>query len=459
MNYEKLNYEQIKSIIFYFESLPKEDLELLNFNNQNDLLMFISKSQGFNNWFSYKTYLLKKQKDKHNKIEFQHNSKSNLLWNHYFSEFTFKKLNFLPLESTNFKFDYFSNTDKLTAFSFGYTQNSITKTKQPLVFKPIHTHIYTENKAIIDNIKYNFSNNINYLHISKNKNNSHIDFLKETFDTSYFDEIFLEDFDNINQFNFIWLHIIKYFYSTNFINIENLLNSLSINFLINAYFNIEKKEAFLSNILLKYLKKLPSLSIYDFNNISWNQETVNEHKKNCENIFLKLFEIKQLYDKGVFYELNYDKNKLTISNNEVNLYISDNVSLFGIICIEKWIDLKFKNNNNPIVFINEHTFNFSSKYLDKNIITIMINPNKEGVINSPSQIIFGSMQKPFDFSVTVKDVIFSSLKSLEINPFYMNNNLLRLATNSDCYVWQPQHLNLNDFNNFDYHLVHGKLNS
>ena len=109
--------------------------------------------------------------------------------------------------------------------------------------------------------------------------------MKEIFDTSYFDEIFLEDFDNINQFNFIWLHIIKYFYSTNFINIENLLNSLSINFLINAYFNIEKKEAFLSNILLKYLKKLPSLSIYDFNNISWNQETVNEHKKNCENIF------------------------------------------------------------------------------------------------------------------------------------------------------------------------------
>ena len=39
--------------------------------------------------------------------------------------------------------------------------------------------------------------------------------MKETFDTSYFDEIFLEDFDNINQFNFIWLHIIKYFYSTN----------------------------------------------------------------------------------------------------------------------------------------------------------------------------------------------------------------------------------------------------
>jgi hypothetical protein len=41
----------------------------------------------------------------------------------------------------------------------------------------------------------------------------------------------------------------------------------------------------------------------------------------------------------------------------------------------------------------------------------------------------------------------------------MNNTLLRLATDSDCYVWQPQHLNLNDFNNFDYHLVHGKLNS
>lgn len=447
----KLSKNQIKEIIEKLLHISKSNNGVIPALNISEVSNIVAYLEGFPSWQHYLDY---KSKEGRNfkgffDLYFEKNntnasSSSNLtikllpsikfrerlLSNGFFEELTLKE-----------------NKQIIAKIEIGSKVNSITKTREYHYLSLEDTAFIGENNLIGKKIKEQLASNtqttIEFVDLD---NGFSIDIINELFNTELFDVFF--DSQEINQkdFMFIWPLIIKQIAKQFKIkyDIDIVLETLTLGFLVNTWATLSEDNNFLSSILINYFKSLGDINI-NGNELNFSREALASHEKNIEKIYLMLVEIKEGYKKGIFSKNNklidfmINKQSVVVSVPKKDVFKHINI-INSIIkfSVQKYNDIvKGKNAKEHIVFLlNEHKDLDKSFFNFKHVIMFnFLNVENYYTINNINQIIFSkheSFIKPNDNFLI--DFYLNTISGENI--FFNSGEKLLTLKEKNFYLWQ-----------------------
>lgn len=452
---------QIRQMVEKISQIAEKNKGFIKINRIEDAASMAAYIAGYSSWQQYRKD--QKKKKSKNEISIETNDEKNQIEEDMFSachidissqEILIFKDSLQQLQKySRLSPDFQENRQIISNLLIGEKSNKVTKSKEIFSLNIEPTLFMGNDFTFINSVKEQLIEQKQcILEFSsdkkENSNTFKLDPLNEIYCSEFFDILFDIQHQNYKDFGFLWSMIIKQITQQYYIklNVEFLLKTLDLDFLVKFWLLLSHESHFLSNMIGQYFKNLSSINLQT-NQVYVSASAQKKHWDNTIYLRKRLELLKEAYKSNIF---SYNGQSLLVAfanKKNVQLYLPSKIEPFILKCVnlvmQNCIQVYEKSvaglntKYHQIFIVNKHEdllkIDIDSEYF---VYFCHAYPHQNFLLSSFSQIIFTKHHVFHDLNPEFIIKFYLNTQDLTENIFAKSGDILLNLNKNEAYLWK-----------------------